>query len=148
MAKFVFRMQSYLKVKEKIEDQKKLEYGKALQKVEEEQAKKRQMEEELINNIEKLREKMEKGITPEEFIRSKQFIVQIEKNIIAQEVVIKRAKDYAESKRIELLAAVKQRKMVETLKENDYIEYLSEEAKAEQKIVDEIVSYKYGKAEE
>ena len=37
MAGFKFRMESFLGVKEKIEEQKKLDYGKALKKLDEEQ---------------------------------------------------------------------------------------------------------------
>lgn len=145
MAKFRFRLQSYLGVKEKLEDQKKQEYGKALQKVDEEEMKKKKLEAELSDCILSLRQEIEKGIHPQEMVSRKRYISFVEKQIIKQEAEIKKARAFAESKRIELLAAVKQRKMVATLKEKKYEEYLEEELKTEQKIVDEIVSYKYSK---
>lgn len=148
MAKFKFRLASYLNVKEKIEDQKKQEYGKALQKVEIEEAKKRSMQAELADCIQRFRDEISGGIAPQELVRYKQYINLLERRLVEQEAQIKRAKQFAESKRIELLAAVKQRKMVTKLKEKDYEAYLAEELQAEQKIVDEIVSYKYSKTEE
>ncbi len=38
---------------------------------------------------------------------------------------------------------MKERKMLDVIKENDRIEYMKEQMKKEQKVVDEIVSYQY-----
>lgn len=148
MARFKFRLQGYLNVKEKIEEQKKLEYGKAIQKLEEEKEKKRAIEAEAASRLDELRIEMGENISPERFINYKQYLTLLEKNAIKQEGEIKRAGNFAESKRIELVGAMKQRKMVDVLKEHDYEDFLEEEKKAEQRIVDEIVSYRYGQAEE
>lgn len=145
MAKFVFKLQSYLKVKEKIEEQRKLEYGKSIRKLEEEKAVKRRLESEEDERFSGLREDMEAGISAEGFIRQKQYLVHLEKGINKQEGAIKRAENFAESKRVELVAAMKEKKMVETLKEHEYEEFLAEENKQEQKSIDEVVSYRYQK---
>ena len=144
MAKFKFRLQSYLGVKEKIEEQKKLEYGKAVRKVEEEKRTKDAYETETAAQLGEMRAEMAGRVSPEKFIQYKQYITHLERQIIRQEAEIKRAEKHAESKRIELLGAVKQRKMVDVLKEHKYTEYLEEEKIAEQKIVDEIVSFRFG----
>ena len=51
-----------------------------------------------------------------------------------------------EQKRLVLLNAMKERKVLEALKEKEMENYFREELKKEQKIIDEIVSYKYNKA--
>ena len=67
----------------------------------------------------------------------------IKNKIEEQETVVKSAEDFAESKRVELVEAMKERKMLDVLKENDKAEYNKEQLLKEQKIVDEIVSYQY-----
>ena len=59
---------------------------------------------------------------------------------------MKNAEDFAEDKRVELVEAMKERKMLDVLKENDKAEYNKEQLLKEQKIVDEIVSYQYNNA--
>ena len=59
---------------------------------------------------------------------------------------INKAKEIVEEKRLALLEAMKERKVLETLKEKEKENYFKEELKNEQKIIDEIVSYKYNKA--
>ena len=143
MAGFKFRLQSYLNVKEKIEDQKKLDYGKALNKLEEEKREKVLLENEKSMNIHKFRESIEGGIKPLELQNYNNYIEYMKKRIAEQDIMIDIAQQNAEKCRVELVEAMKNRKMLETLKEKDREEYNKEQLLAEQKIVDEIVSYQY-----
>ncbi|MBR1445138.1 MAG: flagellar export protein FliJ [Firmicutes bacterium] len=143
MAGFKFRLQSYLNVKEKIEDQKKLDYGKALNKLEEEKKEKVLLENEKNMNIHKFRESIESGIKPLELQNYNNYIEYMKKKIAEQDIVIDIAKQNVEKCRTELVEAMKNRKMLETLKDKDREEYNKEQLLAEQKIVDEIVSYQY-----
>ena len=68
------------------------------------------------------------------------------KKIEEQMQNINKAKEIVEEKRLALLEAMKERKVLETLKEKEKENYFKEELKNEQKIIDEIVSYKYNKA--
>ena len=61
-------------------------------------------------------------------------------------MIVNKAKDFVEEKRLALLEAMKQRKVLEALKEKGKENYFKEELKKEQKMIDEIVSYKYNKA--
>ena len=61
---------------------------------------------------------------------------------------VKAAERIVEEKRLELVEAMKEKKALETVKENNYEEFLKEEQKAEQAVVDGIVSYKYAVAKE
>lgn len=147
MAGFKFRLESFLGIKEKIEEQKKLEYGKALKKLDEE---KKQLNT-LINKKQNLIYSMKLsinslGIKPDNLRRYNEYIDYIKKRISEQEKNVENAESFAESKRKELVEAMKERKMLDVLKENDNIEYNKEQVIKEQKIVDEIVSYKYNNA--
>lgn len=143
MSKFVFRFESFLSVKEKIEDQKKLAYGKALKQLELEKKKKQQMLEERENAIRSFKEKIGMRISPSEFQMYNNFLAYRKESIAKQEKVIKAAEIKAENKRLELVEAMKERKTLERLKERDHEEYIIQSKKDEDKITDEVVSYKY-----
>ncbi|MDR1689577.1 MAG: flagellar export protein FliJ [Clostridiales bacterium] len=143
MAKFVFRFKSYLSVKEKVEDQKKIAYGKALKQLEEEKRKKREMINERENAINSFKEKLQKRISAADTQMHNNFLAYIKEAISKQEKVIKAAENEAEKKRLELVEAMKERKTLEKLKERDYEEYVIESKKEEEKITDGVVSYKY-----
>ncbi len=147
MAKFNFRLKSYLDLKEKIEDQKKLEYGKALAKLEQERKVKEQLVQSRDYNVSMFKEKIKSEINPAQFRDFNNYIELLKKRIIEQEKVIKKEEENVESKRSELVEAVKQHKILDKLKEKSYAEYMREEQIAEQKRVDEIVSYQYNDKE-
>ena len=150
MAKFVFRLQSYLGVKEQLEEQKKNEYGEALRRVEVEKQKKRKLEQELSENVDSFKSALESAkapIDPREIRRYNNRIELLKVWIIEQEERIKKAERFAEEKRLELVEAMKERKALETVKDRNYEEYLEEEKRAEQTVVDGIVSYQYASVE-
>lgn len=143
MAGFVFRLESYLGVKEKIEEQKKLEYGKSLAKLEEERQIKESLVKDKKNSINSFKDSILKGVNPSTLDNYNKYIDFIKKKIENQNLEIKKAEDDAEEKRSQLVEAMKERKMLETLKEKDKEEYFKEVLKKEQKVTDEIVSYQY-----
>ena len=143
MAGFKFKLQSYLGVKEKIEDQKKLEYGKALKKLDEERQIKIELENKKAESVLVFRKSIQDGIKPLELRNFNYYIDFLKEQIKQQIILIEIAEKEAEKKRLELVEAMKQRKMLETLKENDKEAYNKQEMQKEQKIVDEIVSYQY-----
>jgi len=143
MAKFVFRLQSYLGVKEQMENLKKNEYGVALRKLEEERQRKRRLEQELSENVDDLKKTLYTLITPVEIRRYNNRIQVLQNWIVEQDERIKAAEAFAEKKRLELVETMKERKSLETVKENSYDEYLKDEQRSEQAVVDGIVSYRY-----
>lgn len=143
MAGFVFKLQSYLSVKEKIEEQKKLEYGKSLAKLENERNIKVMLIEEKHELVILFRNSIIEGVRPFELQNYNNYIDLLKKKIIEQEKRIKIAENEAEQKRLELVEAVKERKMLDTLKEKDKEAYFKEMLQKEQKVLDEIVSYQY-----
>ena len=143
MAKFAFGLQSYLGIKEQIEGQKKNEYGLALRHLEEEKQRKRQLEQEVEDNILLFRKMLTVAIVSSEVSRYNNRIQSLKDWIVKQEERIQAAARDVEDKRLELTEAMKDRKTIETLKERRYEEYLKDLQRAEQTVVDGIVSYQY-----
>lgn len=143
MAKFVFRLQSFLGVKEQIEDLKKNEYGIALRRLEEERRRKEMLEQELVQNVLFLKESVNSIIEPMEIRRYNNRIDILKTWIIKQEEKIKAAEEYAEEKRLELVEAMKERKAIEIVKENAYEEFVKQEDRVTRRTTDELISYKY-----
>lgn len=143
MAKFLFNMQSLLGVKEKLEEQSKTEYGKALGEIKNQEDILNSLKQKKIDNIEAFQGGIEQAINPNYFRNINDFLGYLDKQIEVQEGNVEKAKEFAEEKRLHLLSSMKERKILETLKENKKEEYFREELKAEQKFIDEIVSFKY-----
>lgn len=148
MAKFIFRLDSYLGLKEKLEEQKKNEYGKAMSKLDEEEMFLFDLNQKLGGLYLDLKMEMKNHIDSNEIKNYNEYISLTKKEIRQQEKVIEDTKLLVEQIRLELVEAVKDRKILDKLKEKDYMEYRKEELLAEQKVTDEIVSYQYNKRED
>ena len=148
MAKFKFKLDSYLKLKEKLEDQKKQEYGRAISVLEQERAEKARLARIAAENLASFRESLKKPIDPTALQRYGNYSELMKKRIAAQQETVERAEDKAEKKRLELVEAVKEKKALEILKGKALEEFRQEEKLAEQRTVDEIVSYRFKKAEQ
>jgi len=146
MAKFVFSMESMLRLKTRIEEQKEQEFAKALKKLYEEQEVLQKMNVDKEFAIKKLKGDIGIKITPIEFGRLNRYIEFMKEKMEIQKTVIIKAEKFVEEKRLNLIEATKERKMLDKLKERKFEEYIDEEKKKEQKVVDEIVSYKYSEA--
>jgi len=143
MAKFAFRLQSYLGVKEQLEEQKKNEYGQAIKRLEEEKERLREMEAELQENIFLFKKALATSIVPQDIQRYNNRIELVKVWIAEQKMHVEAAERFVEEKRLELVEAMKDRKALETVKERNYEDYLKDEQRAEQAVVDGIVSYQY-----
>ena len=143
MAKFKFKLESYLNLKEKLEDQKKQEYGRAVGVLERERAEEARLSRIATENIAAFRESLEKPIDPALLKEYGNFSELMKRKIEAQRITVVKAEEAAEEKRLELVEAVKEKKALEILKEKALEDFRQEEKLAEQRIVDEIVSYRF-----
>jgi flagellar FliJ protein len=145
MARFNFRLQQFLNIKEQIETQRELEYAQALRRLEEERQRLRQMEAKRLEQIEDFRKSLLEAVKPDRIRRYNNTIERLKAMIREQEKRIAAAEAFAEKKRLALVDAMKERKSFEKLRENTMDEYRRAELMSEQKQVDELVSYQYGK---
>ncbi|GMQ60475.1 hypothetical protein AN1V17_48750 [Vallitalea sediminicola] len=145
MAKFQFRLQNILRVKEKFEDQKRMELSNANQLLEIEEKRLTQLINlrDMNNNL--YREKVSDKITVKDIRDFGEINRYYSTVVIEQNITVTKANNQVESIRDELKEALIEKKMYEKLKENAYEEYYKDECREEQKHLDEIVSYKYRK---
>ncbi len=142
---FKFRLQSYLNVKEKIEEQRKLEYSKAIAKLEEEKMKMDFLIKQKSDTINNFKSSLEMRINPQLYNDYNNYIEALKKEIEIQNSLVKKAEAFVEERRKALVEAVKERKILDKLKENKKIDYTKEEILKDAKLVDEIVSYKFNR---
>lgn len=148
MAKFSYRMQNILDIKEKLENQEKIEFAKANSKLLEEQDKLTKL---LIRRADY--EKQLKEATSEklDFIEIKRIkeAIEIMKIMIRDQMMnVHLAEKNVEEARQRLDEVIKERKMHENLKEKAFDEFKAELNADENKIVDELVSYTYHSKED
>ena len=141
--KFVFRLQSFLNLKEKIEDQRKLEFGRAVSKLESEKQFLSMLEKQRAENIFLFKKSLLEEISPPDIQNFNNYMNVIKKRIKDQKQAVAAAEAVVEQKRAELVEAMKERKMLETIKDKSHVEFLREQQIAEQRIVDEVVSYRF-----
>lgn len=145
MAKFVFRLASLLSLKEKIEDQKEMEYGQAVQLLEEEKRRASILKNRRVECIEEFKKKIESDIDTAAVARYNAFLKDLSERIERQDEAVRRAERFVEQKRQELVEAMRERKTYEKLKEKDYETFVEEEKHAEEKETDIVVSYRYSR---
>ena len=145
MAKFKYRMQNILDIKQKLEESAKMEFGEANVRVME--------EEEKLSVIEERKRAYE---TEAGRLRSAKLqVADIKNNTKAISVLgdmkkvqvseVDKAKNILDQKRVKLQIAMQERKTQEKLYENAFEEFMREENARESKEVDELTSYVYGK---
>ena len=147
MAGFIFRLQTLLNVKIQLENNIKNELGVAIKRLEEEK--------EILYTMEKQKESIELefnekasfGTKAGELFLFSTFIEKITTDIKNQKNIIKNSEDNVDKVRERLVKAVQERKVIEKLREKEYVKYTKEQLKKEQKLNDELVSYKQTKQE-
>lgn len=142
MAKFEFRLQPVLNIKAQKEDNLKNELGKAIRKLETEKRRLAGLRKDLNGLSAEFNEKARK--TPvRKLIEYKRYMDVLSFKIELQKESVNKAGANVDKVRGDLLNAVKERKILEKLKEKKHDEFLHEEKKLEQKTNDEIVSYNH-----
>ncbi|WP_353095310.1 flagellar export protein FliJ [Tissierella praeacuta] len=137
---YSFRLEKVLNYKENIENLKKAEYGDVNKRLNDE-------EEKLLNySIHKedllvRKNESTKNISAGNLKLYNNYLQDISSNIKKQENIISDIKEELEKTKEELIIAVREKKVFEKLKENDYNEFLCEAKKNEDKIIDGIVTF-------
>lgn len=146
MAAFKYRMQNILDIKEKLEDQQKMEYAKANAALKKEQDKLEELLLRRSNYQTKLREKQHGILDLDEIYFLKNAIISMSSMINAQLRIIASAQSRVDEEREKLNAAMQDRKMHEKLREKAFDEFKTELIYKEGKETDELVAYKYNNA--
>lgn len=148
MAKFVYKLQNVLEIKNKMERQAKSVYAEANRKLNMEQEKLEQMIIEKKRLEDHYRELATGTLAPIELMEARRSIDFQREHIKTQLVEIRVAEKNLELARARLSEAVKERKTHEKLRENAFEEFLAELSAEEKKEIDEVVSYRFGAEKE
>lgn len=146
MARFRYRMQNLLNIKEKLEAQAKNEYAQANMELAEEQEKLRQMHHHKLLLEEESRElRRKETLSIRDIEDNKLYIELMEDRMRAQELVIQAAQRKVEQKRKVMTELMQERKTHEILKKRAFEQFLMEEKAEESKQIDQLTSYTYGR---
>ncbi len=145
MARFVYKMQSVLNIKQQTENQTKMEFAvaqaelnKQLDILDEYVARK----ENYLKEAEALRN--DDSLKLQEILDNQYATAQMDVMIKQQSAVIKQYEDRVEQVRIKLTRNIQERKMQETLRDRAFSEYLEEQKQEEAKENDQRTSFTYG----
>ena len=145
MARFVYKMQSVLNIKQQTENQTKMEFAvaqaelnKQLDILDEYVTRK----ENYLKEAEALRN--DDSLKLQEILDNQYATAQMDVMIKQQSAVIKQYEDRVEQVRIKLTRNIQERKMQETLRDRAFSEYLEEQKQEEAKENDQRTSFTYG----
>ena len=143
MAKFVYKMQNILNVKEKLETQAKNAFAVARMKLDEEQAKLEALFIQRKEYEEKYRRLASGTLDILELTECRNAIEYTKNQIKRQLVEVHVAGKNLELAQIRLNEVMKERKIQEKLRENAFDEFLKELSAQEKKEIDELVSFRF-----
>ena len=144
MAKFKYRMQNILDIKQKLEESAKMEFSEANIRVMEEEEKLSEIEDRKRMYEAEGKRLRSARLHVADIKNNTQAISVLGGMVKVQEKEVEKAKVVQEQKRLKLQNAMQERKTQEKLYENAFAEFVREENARESKEIDELVSYVYG----
>lgn len=142
MTVYKFKLQKLLNYRINVEDEKKNQLSSAIKRLEKEKDRLHELMNQQKQIDSNFKEKTSQGIAVNELKLLVNYIDYYKRGIKEQKTRIKMAEDYVSTCREELISATQEKKMIEKLKEIDYSKYLYNEQKKEEKLVDDLVSFK------
>lgn len=144
MAKFRYKMQSILDVKEKLENKAKQDFAQANARLDAEKVKLVELQKRRSYYMEEgLRLRLEK-IDIRKIRENKMAVLKMDEYIKNQMVQINLASREVEKARVALQTLMQERKAHEKLKENAFEAFMKEEQAAESKEIDQLTTYTHG----
>jgi len=141
MEKFKFRLDKVLEYREKIEDLSKAEYGKAKKNLDDEI----NLLNEILSHIDSInceRDKIAASTTIKDLRNYNLYLGKVKERLNYQKNAVERAQIKADIARNKLITSSIEKKTLESLKDRDFNNYLYRMQKEEEKIIDQVVSYK------
>lgn len=144
MAKFIYRMQSLLNIQYQLENQAKMELGRAQMRLNQEEEKLQVLIDRKAFYLEEGRRMRNDILHIMDLKDNRNAMLIMDDMIEAQRVQVAIAEEHVEEARMKLQEVMQNRKMHEKLREKAFVEFVREENAAEHKAVDELTSYTYG----
>ncbi|MCR4779085.1 MAG: flagellar export protein FliJ [Lachnospiraceae bacterium] len=147
MARFVYKLQNVLNLKERLEEQQKIAFAEAESKRDEEMFKLQSYRKKREDIIESLKEASMGNLSVTELRHLNNDVKTTDMLIANQEKATWKAEEEVERQRTLLADAVKERKIHEKLREKAFENFLKEEEAKEKTSIDELVSARYARGE-
>lgn len=144
MAKFRYRMQSILNIKIQMEDQAKMELGRAQRRLNEEEEHLERLYGRKNDYLEEGRKLRQDSLKVQELRDNEYALARMDEFIEQQKENVRYAERKVEEARQKLEEVMKERKGQERLREKAFEQFVLEVNAAESKEVDELTSYTYG----
>lgn len=145
MARFIFSLESILQIKWKLEDQAKAEYAVQMAQLQREQEKLEALQKHKEEVQEQLRQQICAVLDLFMIRQLEDGIENIKYNINLQKIVVFNQQKQVTQARGKLNEAMKERKTYEKLKENAFEEFKKQLNAEEQKEINELVSFRFGR---
>ncbi|HHY90642.1 MAG TPA: flagellar export protein FliJ [Clostridiales bacterium] len=142
MSKFHFRYQNLLEVKARYEDSKKIELSEAKRRLENEKEKLADFKLDKENNEQYMCEKIQEGTNIAHLKIFHSYVNYLNQKINEQRITVEQCSQEVARTRKELLIASQDKKVFEKLKEKEMKLFKLAEKKAEDLLVDQLVTYK------
>lgn len=144
MAKFVFRLQSVLNLKVRLEEQQRLSFAAARKRLDEEEEKLEALYKRRDAYEEEARIMRQSSLNVRDILETETAIVRMKEYIDEQTAQVKLREMQLEEEREKLVTAMQEKQMYEKLREKAFDEFVSEQNHAEGVENDEHNSYVYG----
>lgn len=144
MAKFIYRMQSILDIKNKLETQARMDYAAARMALNEEEEKLEGLFARKSGYEQEAARLLSDELQVREILDNQNAILRMDEYIAEQKLQVSLAMKRLEQEREKLQEVMRERKTHEKLKEKAFEEFRLEENAAENKTIDELTSYTYG----
>ncbi|NLC68647.1 MAG: flagellar export protein FliJ [Clostridiaceae bacterium] len=143
MKKFKFKLETLLNIKIQEEDLKRIELAAEIERLNREIAKMDLLVREKNEKIDDYKRLLNLSITASKIKEYNYYILKLNQKIEEQGLYIKIVEENVDKIRSELIEISRERKILEKLRAKKLDAYRKELAREEQKVIDEIVSYRY-----
>lgn len=145
MKKFRFKLQTVLDQRQAKEDQVLAELGELRQEETRELARLAELRQRLEDALTSIEQALQRNASAEEISHCQDYAEVTVEDIKLQELTLEGVRNRVEAKRVELVEAIKERKVLETLRDKQEREYIATHEREEQNMLDEMASVRYAR---
>jgi flagellar export protein FliJ len=143
MAKFNYKLQNFLNVKAKLEEQKRLEYGQAISDMMSAKQIEAAIKANKADSQNSMKNALQDAVDTQTAMSYNRHMDVLKRQLAKQEKTVSQKEAQAESKRGALIDAMREHKTVSKLRENAYAAHVKAEQLDEHKRLDEIAGYRF-----
>jgi flagellar protein FliJ len=145
---FTFRLQSVLDVRQVLEEKALVAFSDEHRRLAQEKQVLAALRRERVSHVDQLRETSHRSLRADQVSMLVSYLDILRKKIAAQQQVVHQATLAVETKRAELLDAMKKKKVMERLKEKQLAEFRREMGVRERRDLDEMAVLRFARSEE